>query len=373
MPYIRRIRISNYRSITDLDIDLTPPEGERLRHLILTGPNGSGKSSALTLIQEAFGKIMRPTGENSPLALDFGVAVSEVARQLASGGLLVFMFRAQRLLRLDETSGATALQLPRSNGRGEFESEGPYAALAAQLIVNRKTDQAFALTDGDLRTAEDIGRWFEAFEADLREVLEQPGLSLLFERKSYVVGLRYADGRQVTFQQLADGHSAALAIFLELFVRTELTAATAQAPREGIVIIDEIETHLHLRLQERILPFLTRRFPAFQFIVATHSPAVIASVPGAVVYDLARREAVPSEDFQGVRYGTLMTEHFGIVSDIDRDSTEKLTRLRALARAATRTDDEERELQQLAEVLEARSHTLALEVWKARNPSGGVA
>jgi predicted ATP-dependent endonuclease of OLD family len=75
------------------------------------------------------------------------------------------------------------------------------------------------------------------------------------------------------------------------------------------VLIDEIETHLHLELQEIILPFLCEMFPRIQFIVATHSPAVISSVEDAVVYDLRKREPVSSADLQGIRYGTLMTSH----------------------------------------------------------------
>lgn len=42
--------------------------------------------------------------------------------------------------------------------------------------------------------------------------------------------------------------------------------------KEGIVLIDEIETHLHLELQRVILPILTTIFPNIQFVVTTHSP-----------------------------------------------------------------------------------------------------
>lgn len=43
----------------------------------------------------------------------------------------------------------------------------------------------------------------------------------------------------------------------------------------GIVLVDEIETHLHLELQRHIMPFLTGIFPNIQFIVTTHSPYYI--------------------------------------------------------------------------------------------------
>ena len=45
----------------------------------------------------------------------------------------------------------------------------------------------------------------------------------------------------------------------------------------GVVIIDEIEQHLHPKLQSRILPSLKDNFPHVQFIVATHSPLVLSS------------------------------------------------------------------------------------------------
>jgi predicted ATP-binding protein involved in virulence len=135
------------------------------------------------------------------------------------------------------------------------------------------------------------------------------------------------------------------------------------------VIIDEIETHLHLRLQEQILPFLTELMPRLQFLVATHSPAVISSIPNAVVYDLGTCEQVLSEELRGIRYGTLMTEHFGIESDMDVDSTEKLERAQELLRKQPRTEEEDRELSRLATELSGRSSTLALELWEAKEQS----
>ena len=54
----------------------------------------------------------------------------------------------------------------------------------------------------------------------------------------------------------------------------------------GIVLIDEIETHLHLELQKRILDLLTTIFPNIQFIVSTHSPFILNSLENVVIYDL---------------------------------------------------------------------------------------
>ena len=52
----------------------------------------------------------------------------------------------------------------------------------------------------------------------------------------------------------------------------------------GIVLIDEIETHLHPKWQREILPILTKLFPNIQFFVATHSPQIVASVNSESVF-----------------------------------------------------------------------------------------
>ena len=62
--------------------------------------------------------------------------------------------------------------------------------------------------------------------------------------------------------------------------------------KEGVVLIDEIETHLHIELQRKILPFLTEFFPRLQFIVCTHSPYVLTSISNAVVFDLEKQVAL---------------------------------------------------------------------------------
>ena len=58
-----------------------------------------------------------------------------------------------------------------------------------------------------------------------------------------------------------------------------------------VVTIDEPETHLHPSMQRELLPNLSRAFPTTQFVVATHSPFIIASVPEAHVYALTYGES----------------------------------------------------------------------------------
>jgi hypothetical protein len=187
-----------------------------------------------------------------------------------------------------------------------------------------------------------------------------------FDERAYNFHFRRRDGYVFDLNTLADGHSAALSILAELLLRTE----AVQRAREdytfepsGIVVVDEIETHLHLALQEQILPFLTELFPRLQFMVATHSPAVIASIPGAIVCDLGTSEQVLSDHYRGIPYGVLMKEHFGISSEVDLDSTRKLLRLRELAARPARSVGDERELRALAAELTQRSPVLATEVW----------
>jgi predicted ATP-binding protein involved in virulence len=91
---------------------------------------------------------------------------------------------------------------------------------------------------------------------------------------------------------------------------------------EGIVLIDEIETHLHVELQKNILPLLTNFFPNIQFIVTTHSPFVLQSIENSVVYDLEKQIRV--EDLSGHSYESLVDTYF----DTDKYSDEVKEKLK---------------------------------------------
>jgi len=339
--YIHRIRIDQFRTIKGLDIDLRPRPGDKkpFRHLVLTGPNGSGKSSALL-------RVAKDVHTRSP---DSCLTWSANASNTTATAVYVL---ANREVRFNPVVGPAKLVL-----QAERLQQGMAGAFL-QYLVNRKTEQAFAVIDKNTSKESELAEWFAVFQKSLRWLYEDPRLSVEFASKTFEFHIRRGDGSTHTLKEMADGHAAFVAIFAEIVLACE---ATQQ--KHGVVILDEIENHLHLRLQEQALPFLTGLFPEFQFITATHSPAVISSIPDAIVYDMARRVATPSEEFIGRPFGALMTAHFRLPSEFDVDSTTKLEALRS--RAAAAPDPlRDAECQALADVLTRRGDTLAYEVWR---------
>ena len=80
----------------------------------------------------------------------------------------------------------------------------------------------------------------------------------------------------------------------------------------GIVMIDEIELHLHPSWQQRILPTLQKIFPRIQFIVTTHSPQVVSSIPQECVRIINNGEVEHlSSQTQGVEIQNILAEIFG--------------------------------------------------------------
>lgn len=76
---------------------------------------------------------------------------------------------------------------------------------------------------------------------------------------------------------MSDGEKCTIALFGDLARRMALANPNKDNPLdgEGIVLIDEIELHLHPLWQRRILNVLKKVFPNIQFIVSTHSPQVL--------------------------------------------------------------------------------------------------
>lgn len=87
------------------------------------------------------------------------------------------------------------------------------------------------------------------------------------------------DEGEYTIDQLSDGEKRLFSIFVDIARQIYLRdAQVANEKVSAIVLIDEIDVHLHPRWQRRIVPALERLFPECQFIATTHSPFVIQAV-----------------------------------------------------------------------------------------------
>ena len=95
------------------------------------------------------------------------------------------------------------------------------------------------------------------------------------------------ENKNLRIDQLSDGYRTTLAMVMDIASRIALLCkhSANNSPNielalntEGIVLIDEVDLHLHPSWQQRILPDLLRTFPGIQFIVTTHSPQVLSTV-----------------------------------------------------------------------------------------------
>lgn len=88
------------------------------------------------------------------------------------------------------------------------------------------------------------------------------------------------NGVEYSVDQLSDGEKCTLALLGDLARRLALANQNSANPLngEGIVLIDEIELHMHPSWQRLVLPTLKKTFPNIQFLITTHSPQVLGEV-----------------------------------------------------------------------------------------------
>ena len=87
----------------------------------------------------------------------------------------------------------------------------------------------------------------------------------------------YKGNEVLDILQRSDGEKCTLALFGDLARRLALANPGLENPLEGegIVLIDEIELHMHPSWQRKVLGVLRRTFPNIQFIITTHSPQIL--------------------------------------------------------------------------------------------------
>jgi hypothetical protein len=184
-------------------------------------------------------------------------------------------------------------------GYGPFRRLSGGAEYANQIVARQRRSARFVTLFREDAALTNATAWLlERYSAAKEEPNEQKKLEvvkqaiaekLLPEPATLVlnartVKLRRHDGSETSFQDLSDGYRSMLALSVDLLRWLTQAFPEADKPLEcpGVVVVDELDAHLHPDWQRRIGHWLRQKFPNIQFIVATHSP-FLAQVAGADV------------------------------------------------------------------------------------------
>jgi predicted ATP-binding protein involved in virulence len=131
--------------------------------------------------------------------------------------------------------------------------------------------------------------------------------------------LEYTGGDIQSFAMLSEGVRNMVAMVADIAWRAAVLnpqhGAEAHLLTEGVVLIDELDLHLHPSWQRRVVGDLRRTFPRIQFIVTTHSPQIVASVSRSQIRLLDHNRLVAEEPYvEGRDSNEILEDVFGVPS-----------------------------------------------------------
>lgn len=394
--FIKNIHINKLFHLENFDI---PIANEKYPHLIITGKNGSGKTVLLNAIAEYLDKVKHERSLNylkysdklkvwqrnlktaiekqnaaeiikyqqyvddytdlvkyyfGKVFIDFSGNTDNTRRilnKIRTGSFVITYFQAYRKVVMSEPKNPTK---PKYNKRGDAKDKASSQFL--NFMSDLKIQEALARNEKQFDDADEINAWFVGFEKLLQQIYQDENLKLEFNYKDYSFRI-CTEGKKFKFTELSDGFAAVLDIVADLILKMQDEGSLTRAyEKEGVVLIDEIETHLHLGLQKVIMPFLTQVFPNIQFIVTTHSPFVLSSMPNAVAYDLEHKEIL--DDLTEYSYEALAEGYFGVKTEASYMEMQ-LNTFKNLLENEHLTDSEIIELKQLKSDFEKIPETVS--------------
>lgn len=358
--FIKNIHFNKLFHLEDFDI---PIADVKYPHLIITGKNGSGKTILLNAITDFIEKVknqpnlwfleyekwIKDAETKVQNAIDdtsrskarmllesnqkmynelYGkvcvsfINVAEIIEKYKQGNFIITSYKAFRKPEMKEPKNPTK---PVYNKKGDAKATVTTQFL--NFLSDLKIQEALARNEKQIKDADEISFWFVDFETLLKQIFQDDNLKLEFNYKDYSFRI-CTEGKRFKFTEVSDGFAAVLDIVADLILKMQDDNSLTRAyEKEGIVLIDEIETHLHLELQKMIMPFLTKIFPNIQFVVTTHSPFVLSSMDNAVAFDLEQRK--PIDDLTDYSYSSLAEGYFGVRPESNnvRTRLDELTKL----------------------------------------------
>ena len=389
MNFINNIHINKLFHLSDFDI---PVADEKFPHLIITGKNGSGKTILLNAVSdflnkikddkamlflgyykslETYNKILKETTDEqvrrqTQQNVDFFSREIEniygkvelrselwdsIIDKYAKGEFIIAFYQADRKVKMSEPKNPMK---PVINKKGNVRETATSQFL--NFLSDLKIQEALARNEKQDEDADEINAWFRDFEELLRHIYQDDELWLEFNYRDYSFRI-CTEGKKFKFTEVSDGFAAVLDIVADLILKMQGEGTLIRSyQKEGIVLIDEIETHLHLALQKVIMPLLTKVFPNIQFIITTHSPFVLSSMPDAVAYDLEHREVL--ENLTEYSYESLAEGYFGVRTQSSYAEMQ-LDNFRRLLAKEELSDAEKVEIKQLKCEFEKITETLS--------------
>lgn len=319
---VSEVSVSNFRGYTDFKV----PMHSSLN--VLVGENGAGKTSILeavacglgpflTAMPDAKGKLIK----KSDIHVSSNGVASHARIAIETTSSLSWDLVAKGAGTSEPPKIGTAALTSYASQLVESQSEFPLIAYYGTSRALTPTSSKVAINpfEKDIRgegydSALDakvnygiIKNWFSKIEVDelrkrdelkehkfihpakilvsdaVYQIVER-ATSIEFDKNSNDVVVHWKNEKdecvQLTLEQLSEGYRNMVALTIDLVRRAYLLNPASNNPLavNGIVLIDEIELHLHPRWQQKVLNDLTSLFKNVQFIVTTHSPQVLTTV-----------------------------------------------------------------------------------------------
>ena len=339
---IRSLHLEHYRCFEDFDIDFND------RLTVLVGVNGAGKTATLDALSVFLRQAGHPEGRNSPF---YQLSVSDVAIGRTSRDVAYRLELQARSGFNEETVkvsfncldiGYDKIAMSPNQEIGTvWQALGYEQALCAAymagrfipdeasiLMSNVYTPSAYSAFENSFDRTIDYAStlsWFDNADSDEARDMrdngcknEKPELKAVREALSKALLGQYERPRMLgnppelivfkkntniayKLSQLSDGYRAMLALVMDLSRRMAESRIDGNLSNESllltpaIVLIDEVELHLHPSWQQTVLNTLLDIFPNTQFIVTTHSPQVLTSIPAKHIRVLSEGTAYSVE------------------------------------------------------------------------------
>lgn len=360
---IASFSIQNYRCIKDLNVNCLDDEGKVRQWTVLLGENNSGKTNVLRAlalletVEHGFSVEAETTGEReikilyAPLAVehkDQTVGQDDLSvkayLQADSGRKFSWLYTDQRVsaIPVDETDRLSMFAYGVSRYSADIvlsvRESKPYETLfsteARLLDLEEWLLKLDYLSRMDDENSQNEGRErLDSVRRLLKSDLFPEQLDVMFEASGgtdsqVIVKFRTKDGT-VRFGQLGFGYQTSLTWLSDFCKRMFELYPKSKNPlqEEAVVLLDELDLHLHPRWQRDIVPALSKEFPKVQFIVTTHSPHVLQSMANVNLYVLKRGEEngevafkhCPRSDFRGWTVEDILSETMGLNEKIHSD------------------------------------------------------